>query len=129
MRVGAPRARPSLERRLDVEKVAEKGAEGWALDPWTTDEIRFLPVPPEVGAMYLVTKPRAPVDALRFLAREPFAARPEAEPTTRRGYTSETLGWRGWVYVAAKDTDRLLAALQAVERLLLLVRLAAGGAT
>lgn len=100
----------------------------WALDPWTTDEIRFLPVPPEVRTVYVVPEPWAPGIEWDLWNRAPFAASPSTVVTRATEYASPVLMWRGWVFVGPGDERRLLAALHAIEGFLLLVALAAAGA-
>lgn len=101
--------------------VAENGA--WGLDPWT-DEITFVPVADDAPPVWMVPKP---------VERPWWPGCPADFDVTygmlrAKEYASPALAWRGFVYVAEGDEERLLAALKAIERFLRLMALAAGGA-
>jgi hypothetical protein len=98
-------------------------ASAWALDPWTIDDVRFLPVPLLVGAAYRIPEPWKPGD--RWPVFEASVPTQSLATTWRKAYRSPATG-DVEVYVAPEDEERLLAALRAAERVILLVALATG---
>jgi hypothetical protein len=79
-----------------------------ALDPWS-EEVRFLPVPDDGRAHWLVPKP---MPSGEWWGLSSLRA-PEAKTMTRAEYQSPALGWRGWIFRDYDDEERLLVAIEA----------------
>lgn len=92
----------------------------YVLDPWS-DEIRFIAVPTD----YMVVRiPKPMRHALRdYLGSAPMFSSPEYAACHRKPYASKWLRWEGYIYVAEEDEARLLVALRAAERAILLLAL------
>jgi hypothetical protein len=88
-------------------------AVAWALVPEQA-EPSFYAVPPVVaerGSPLLF--PVHPPASLPFVGE--FAPAPRTIVTRAIEYAAPVIGWRGWVWCADEDRERLLTALQTVE--------------
>jgi hypothetical protein len=90
--------------------------EVWAMEP-ESNPPAFRPLPPEVvqrGEPYVFVQ-FGPVDLYVPGARAAFENPRRHVGTWPREFESPALGWRGFVWVASQDEERLLVALRAAE--------------